>query len=104
MAALVFVGDAVDGDDASTLAKIAKELGQLHTPAFMFQEGDDEEVEEIFRTIAKLSRGAYCRFDSGSAKQLAALLRAVAAFAAGGIKALAGRKDAAAGLLLEQMR
>jgi hypothetical protein len=70
----------------------------------MFQEGDDGEAEEMFRMVAKLSRGAYSRFDPGSAKQLAALLRAVAAFAAGGIKALAGRKDAAAVLLLEQMR
>jgi hypothetical protein len=104
VAALVFVGDAVDGDNASTLAKIAKELGQLHTPVFMFQEGDDGEAEEMFRMVAKLSRGAYSRFDPGSAKQLAALLRAVAAFAAGRIKALAGRKDAAAVLLLEQMR
>jgi hypothetical protein len=59
---------------------------------------------KYFVRSPKLSHGAYSRFDSGSAKQLAALLRAVATFAAGGITALAGRKDGAAVLLLEQMR
>ena len=34
--------------------------------------------------IARLSRGAYCRFDTGAAHELGELLRAVAAYAAGG--------------------
>ena len=43
-----------------------------------------------FREIARLTKGAYCRFDAGSAAQLQELLSAVAVYAAGGRKALAG--------------
>ena len=46
-------------------------------------------AENAYREIARLSHGAYCRFDTGAAHQLGELLRAVAAYAAGGIKALA---------------
>ena len=54
----------------------------------MFHEGRDPVAETAFRDIAKLTGGAYCRFDSGSAKQLRDLLSAVAVYAAGGRKAL----------------
>jgi hypothetical protein len=101
--AVVFIGDAME-EKLDDLCHRAGALGALNVPVFMFQEGDDDEVEETFREIARLTHGAYSRFDLGAAKQLAELLRAVAAFAAGGIKALAGRKDASAALLLEQMR
>jgi hypothetical protein len=73
----------------------------------MFQEGGDPVAEAAYREIARLSRGAYCRFDAGSAQQLAELLRAVAAYAAGGIKALAdlsARQAGGARLLLAQMK
>jgi hypothetical protein len=50
----------------------------------MFQEGNDPQVEQTFRDIARVTKGAYCRFDAGSAHELGKLLRAVAAFAAGG--------------------
>ena len=53
--------------------------------------------------IARLTRGAYCRFDPGAARQLAELLRAVAVFAAGGMPALAARHDPGAIKLLGQM-
>jgi hypothetical protein len=62
---------------------------------FMFQEGDDPQVESAFRQIAQLTHGAYCRFDAGAPRQLAELLRAVAAYAAGGIKALEATPGAA---------
>jgi hypothetical protein len=53
-----------------------------------------------------LSKGAYSHFDPGAAHQLAELLRAVAAYAAGGMKALANLKShsATAVKLLEQLR
>ena len=73
----------------------------------MFQEGDDPVAENAFREIARLTRGAYCRFDTGAAHQLGELLRAVAAYAAGGIKALAdlsARKDRGAQKLLAQLK
>ena len=70
----------------------------------MFQEGHDRDVEQVFREIARLTHGAYCRFDPGAARQLAELLRAVAVYAAGGMTALAARRDAGAVKLLSQMR
>src|SRR5215470_6694699 len=82
-------------------------LGLLGVPALMFQEAGDPVAEQAFREIARLTRGAYCRFDAGSAHQLGELLRAAAVFAAGGIKALAdlsARKQAGAQRLLAQMR
>ena len=102
--ALVFVGDAME-EIAETLYGPARELGRLGTPAFMFQEDDDDDVEIVFRKIAQLTGGAYSRFDSGAAAQLAELLRAVAVFATGGALALAdmpGNKSAAR--LLSQMK
>ena len=74
-------------------------------PAFMFQEGGDPVAESAFREVARLSRGAYCKFDPGSAAQLAELLRAVAAYAAGGMKALANLKGQRSAMkLLEQLK
>jgi hypothetical protein len=104
--ALVFVGDAME-EGIDDLAHAAGELGLLGVPVFMFQEGGDPVAEAAYREIARLSRGAYCRFDTGSAQQLAELLRAVAAYAAGGIKALAAlsaRHAGGARLLLAQMK
>jgi hypothetical protein len=104
--ALVFVGDAME-EKLDDLCHAAGELGLLGTPAFMFQEGDDPIAQGAFREIARLTRGAYCRFDPGAAHQLAELLRAAAAYAAGGMRALAdlsARRDAGAIKLLEQMR
>jgi len=66
----------------------------------MFQEGNDREVEQVFREIARLTRGAYCRFNPDAVRQLAELLRAVAVYAAGGMTALAARRDADAVKLL----
>jgi hypothetical protein len=78
----------------------------LGVPAFMFQEGADAKAETAFREIARLTKGAYCRFDTGSAQQLRELLRAVAAYAAGGRKALENfSKGGGQGrLLLEQLK
>jgi hypothetical protein len=101
--ALVFVGDAME-ENPDELVREADELGRLGVPAFMFQEGRDPEVEKVFREIARLTKGAYHRFDPGAARELAELLRAVAVFAAGGMAALAARRDAGAVRLLEQIK
>jgi hypothetical protein len=85
--ALVFVGDCME-ENIDHLCHIAGELGILGVPAFLFHEGDDPAAERTFREIARLSRGAYCRFDANSAQQLRDLLSAVAVYAAGGRKAL----------------
>jgi hypothetical protein len=104
--ALVFVGDAME-EAIDTLCQAAGELGLLGVPVFMFQEGDDPVAESAYREIARLSRGAYCRFDAGSAHQLGELLRAVAAYAAGGMKALvelSDKRSSGAQKLLSQLK
>jgi hypothetical protein len=104
--ALVFVGDAME-ERLDDLCHAAGALGLLGVPAFMFQEGHDAIAEQAFREIARLTRGAYCRFDPGAAHQLAELLRAAAAYAAGGMRALAdlsARRSSGAVKLIEQMR
>src|SRR5438067_4836953 len=104
--ALVFVGDAME-EKLDDLCHAAGALGLLGVPAFMFQEGDDPIAQQAFREIARLTRGAYCRFDPGAAHQLAELLRAVAAYAAGGMRALndlSARRQAGAIKLIAQMR
>jgi hypothetical protein len=104
--ALVFVGDAME-EAIDDLCAAAGQLGLIGVPAFMFQEGNDAIAEQAFREIARLSRGAYCRFDVGAAHQLAELLRAAAAYAAGGMRALenlSARRNAGAQRLLTQMR
>jgi hypothetical protein len=101
--ALVFVGDAVEENPDVLIAK-ARELGRLGTAVFMFQEGQDPTVQSTFRDIARSTGGAYGRFDAGAAQQLADLLKAVALFTVGGLRALEGRKDAGSVLLLDQLK
>jgi hypothetical protein len=103
--ALVFVGDAME-ENIDDLCARAGELGLLKVPCFMFQEGHDADAERAFREIARLTGGAWCRFDPGSAAQLRELLRAAAAYAAGGRDALKRLSSASQGatLLLGQMR
>jgi len=85
--ALVFVGDCVE-EDVDKLGTLAGELGLLGVPAFMFHEGQDPVAAFAFQQVARLTNGAYCRFDSTSAHVLRDLLNAVAVFAAGGRPAL----------------
>jgi hypothetical protein len=86
--AVVFVGDCME-EDPDKLCATAGQLGLLGVPVFMFHEGRDPAAERCFREISRLSRGAYCRFDAGSAEHLRQLLAAVAVYVAGGRKALA---------------
>jgi hypothetical protein len=101
--ALVFIGDAVE-ESPDTLCDLAGQCGILQLPLFLFQEGTDRLVEQTFRSMAKLSRGAYARFDSRSAATLAGLLGAVASFATGGRAALEKRGGDSAKLLLQQLK
>ena len=105
VAALVFVGDAME-ETLDRLCAGAGELALRGVPAFMFQEGYDPVCEQAFREIARLTRGAYCRFQPGAADELGELLRAVAAYAAGGMKALAAlqARSPGANKLIAQMK
>lgn len=99
---LVFVGDAQE-EPIDDLAATAGELGLLGVKLFIFQEGRDPTVERGFRELARLSGGAYGRFDPNAAGQLAQLLRAAAVYAAGGLKALQ-KSGAGSRRLIEQLR
>ena len=103
--ALVFVGDAME-ESVDELCARAGELGLLKVPVFMFQEGHDGVAEQAFREVARLTGGAWCRFDPGAAAQLRELLRAAAAYAAGGREALLrlAKGGGGAAKLLGQMK
>jgi len=104
--AVVYVGDCME-ENIDDLCKTAGEIGLLGTPCFMFQEGRDPVAERAFKEIARLTRGAWCRFDAGSPRTLRDILKAAAVYAAGGREALADysrREGAGARLLIEQMK
>ncbi len=103
--AVVFVGDAME-EGVDDLCARAGELGMLKVPVFMFQEGHDAAAEQTFREIARLTGGAWCKFDPGAAAQLRELLRAAAAYAAGGRDALIrlSARETGAAKLIGQMK
>ncbi|MBN9670884.1 VWA domain-containing protein [Roseibium aggregatum] len=106
IAALVYVGDCME-EDVDLLCDRAGQLGMLGVPMFLFQEGRDGVAERAFREMARLTGGAYCPFDAGSAKQLADLLKAVAIFASGGraaLEKLGKQGGQGARRLLEQLK
>jgi hypothetical protein len=84
---VVFVGDAFE-EGLDPIADHARALGRKNCPVFMFQEGNHEEVEQAYREIARLSGGAWYRFDSGAAAELSKLLTAAASYARGNAGAL----------------
>jgi hypothetical protein len=102
VSALVYVGDCME-EELDELCGKAGELGLMGVPVFLFQEGRDARAERAFREIAKLTKGAWCGFDAGSAAQLRELLSAVAVYAAGGRKALQALRGSGARRLLEQL-
>jgi hypothetical protein len=86
--ALVFVGDAME-ENVDRLCGLAGELGLNGVPIFLFHEGNNPIAGRAFQQMARLSHGAYLRFDAGSAERLKDLLGAIAVYAAGGYRALA---------------
>jgi hypothetical protein len=101
--ALVYIGDAME-ERLEDLAEKAGALGLRGVPVFVFQEGRDGVAERAFKEIARLSKGAWFRFDRNSAATLAKLLSAVAVFATGGLKALEARGRPEDRLMIESMQ
>ncbi|MEW9808426.1 VWA domain-containing protein [Mesorhizobium marinum] len=101
--ALVYIGDAME-EEVDDLADKAGRLGLRGVPVFVFQEGRDGVAEKAFKEIARLSKGAWFRFDRNAAATLAGLLSSVAVFASGGLKALESRDRPEDRLMIEQMR
>lgn len=103
--AAVYIGDAVE-EGVDGLCQQAGEIGLLGTPLFMFLEGQDRGAEQAYREMARLSRGAFHRLDSGSPAVLGQLLAAVAAYASGGkaaLERLQSAGNASSRLLLSQL-
>src|SRR5690606_31147456 len=61
--ALVYIGDAME-EDVDALAEKAGRLGLHGVPSFFFQEGRDAAAEVAFKEFARLSKGAWFRFDT----------------------------------------
>ncbi len=102
---LVFVGDAME-EPIDDLCALAGELGLRGVKAFMFHEGADPSAASAFKEIARLTGGAYARFDASAPNALRDLLRAAAAYAtrgAEGLVRLAADNDGAR-LLLASMK
>lgn len=102
VAALVYIGDAME-ENIDDLAEKAGQLGLHGVPAFFFQEGRDEAVERAFKEMARLTRGAWFRFDRSSPSTLAKLLSSIAVFATGGMAALEARGRPEDRLMLEHL-
>ena len=98
---VVLITDTCE-ENPNDLYAAARELGNV--PVFLFQEGEERHVTEIFARIAEITGGAVAKFDISAAARLAELLKAVAVFAAGGAEALKALKSEAARLLLTQIR
>lgn len=101
--ALVYIGDAME-EEIDDVAEKAGRLGLKGVPVFLFQEGHDPSAERAFKEIARLTRGAWFRFDQSSAATLARLLSAIAVYATGGYAALEARGRGEDRLLIEHMR
>ncbi len=101
--ALVYIGDAME-EDIDDLAQKAGSLGLHGVPVFVFQEGHDSGAEKALKEIARLSKGAWFRFDRRAAATLAGLLSAVAVYATGGLKALEARGRPEDRLMIEHLR
>jgi hypothetical protein len=106
--AVVLIGDMLEEIPPHPLYDA---VGGLGVPCFCFQEGSDpqlregfKELREAFMEVARLTKGAYCAFDSNSVAQLRDLLRAVAAFAVGGLTALSDLRTDSARKLLGQLK
>jgi hypothetical protein len=98
--AVIAVGDMLEEEPRA----LYDAVGGLGVPCFCFQEGNDVDLRRAFQELARLTNGAYHAFDSGSIAQLRELLRAVAAFAVGGLTALADQRTDSARKLLGQLK
>lgn len=103
LSAVIYIGDAME-ENIDALADKAGRLGLLGVPVFLFQEGHDASAEQGFREIARLSNGAWFRFDRNAASTLADLLSSIAVYATGGFTALENRGTSGDRLLLSHLK
>ena len=85
--AAVYIGDMCE-EPMAEIVNTAGQLGIRQVPVFVFQEGAERYATEVFRSIAERSGGAHMPFESGSAAQLAELLKTAVVFATEGLDAV----------------
>lgn len=89
---LVFVGDCFE-ENEDVVMDLAGHLGLQGVRCFMFHEGQDPVAEHVFRAIARVTGGAYAKFDANAADTLLTLLQAAVAYASGGSEGLGRLAD-----------
>jgi hypothetical protein len=105
--AVIIVGDAFhdDPDDLDEAAICANQLRRAGTRVFLMQLGDDLITTRRLQYLARISGGAYFRFDPRTQeRQFSEMLKAVSAYAAGGEEAVKMTGGQAATLLLQHLK
>jgi hypothetical protein len=107
MRAMVIVGDAFhdDQDSLDEAAISANRLRRAGTRLFLIQQGNDPVTARKLQYLARVSGGAYFRFDPRTQeRQFSEMWRAMSAYATGGEEAVKATGGQAATLLLEQLK
>jgi hypothetical protein len=107
MRAMIIIGDAFhdDQDSLDEAAISANRLRRAGTRLFLIQQGDDPVTARKLQYLAKVSGGAYFRFDPRTQeRQFSEMWRVMSAYATGGEEAVKATGGQAATLLLEQLK
>ena len=107
MRALIIVGDAFhdDADGLDEAAMSANRLRRVGTKLFLLQQGDDPITARRLQYLAKVSGGAYFRFDPRTQEQqFSEICEAISAYATGGEEAVKATGRQAATLVLEHLK
>ena len=105
--AVIIVGDAFhdDPDGLDEAAISANRLRRAGTRVFLMQLGDDPITARRLQYLARVSGGAYFRFDPRTQeRQFSEMWKAVSAYAAGGEEAVKMTGGQAATLLLQHLK
>jgi hypothetical protein len=105
--AVIIVGDAfhdgLDGLDEAAIS--ANQLRRAGTRVFLIQLSDDPTTARRLQYLARVSGGAYFRFDPRTQeRQFSEMFEAVSAYTAGGEEAVRAKGGQAATLLLEHLK
>jgi hypothetical protein len=105
--AVIIVGDAFhdDPDGLDEAAICANQLRRAGTRVFLMQLGDDLITARRLQYLARISGGAYFRFDARTQeRQFSEMWKAVSAYASGGEEAVKMTGGQAATLLLQHLQ
>ena len=105
--AVIIVGDAFhdDPDDLDKAAISANRLRRAGTRVFLMQLGDDLSTARKLQYLARVSGGAYFRFDPRTQeRQFSEMWKAMSVYAAGGEEAVKTTGGQAATVLLQHLQ